>query len=205
MTGVRDAYERIASHFAETRHHPWPEVETFCDGCDEGGVGLDLGCGNARHAAPLARVVDRVIGLDLSRALLAEARANTDDGEVDLLQGDARSIPIADDAVDVAVYVATVHHLRTREERVRSLDELARILAPGGRALVSAWSVEHDRFDRESGFDTHLDWTLPDGETVPRFYHVYDLDEFRSELTDSALVVDDTYVSSGNCYAEVRA
>lgn len=204
MDGVRDAYDRIAAHFAETRHHPWPEVEAFLDDCPPGSVGLDLGCGNARHAPPLSAVVDRVVGLDLSRALLLEARDDTDtDGlSLDLVQGDARRLPIADDAVDVAIYVAAIHHLPDRSARVASLDELARVLAPGGRALVSAWSVEHDRFDREAGFDTQLDWTLPSGETVLRFYHVYDRAEFEDELADSALVVEDCYVSSGNCYAK---
>ncbi|MFC6728796.1 SAM-dependent methyltransferase, partial [Natronoarchaeum mannanilyticum] len=85
----------------------------------------------------------------------------------------------------------------------RSLDELARALAPEGRALVSAWSTAHDRFDRSEGFDTTVDWTLPGGETVPRFYHVYDPDEFRADLSASDLAVEDAFLSSGNCYAVV--
>ncbi|ERH11464.1 MAG: hypothetical protein J07HB67_00471, partial [halophilic archaeon J07HB67] len=56
---------------------------------------------------------------------------------------------------------------------------------------------------RETGFDTTVDWTLPGGETVPRFYHVYDPAEFRADLRQSALTVVSTRVSSGNCYAVV--
>jgi len=85
--------------------------------------------------------------------------------------------------VDLAVYVATLHHLPTRESRIASLDELARVLSPRAAALVSAWSTEHDRFDADEGFDTTVDWTLPGGETVPRFYHVYDPAEFRAQTS----------------------
>jgi len=89
--------------------------------------------------------------------------------------------------------VATLHHLPTRADRRRSLDELARVLAPDGRALVSAWSTEHDRFDDDGddGFDTTVDWTLPGGEVVPRFYHVYAPDEFQADVAATGLTIDD--------------
>jgi len=206
---VRDTYERIATHFAKTRAYPWPEVESFLDTVPEGGVGLDLGCGNGRHVAPLAERVDRVVAVDASRALLDEARERVRaDGVADrttLVPGDAARLAVRDDTVSVAVYVATLHHLPDRPLRVASLDDLARVLAPDGRALVSAWSTAHDRFDADSGFDTTVDWTLPDGETVDRFYHVYDPVEFETDLDRSALVVEDCFVSSGNCYAAVSA
>jgi len=207
MDDVRATYDHIAEHFAKTREYPWPEVESFLDSNVEGTVAaaLDLGCGNGRHAELLAALADRAVGVDVSRELLGTARDRGRDRgfEVDLLQADAASLPLVTGAFDVAVYVATLHHLRPRERRVASLDELARVLAPTGRALVSAWSTAHDRFDAEEGFDTSVDWTLPGGETVPRYYHIYDPAEFRADLDASDLEPLDVFVSSGNCYAVV--
>jgi ubiquinone/menaquinone biosynthesis C-methylase UbiE len=203
---VKETYDRIAGHFSKTREYPWPEVEAFLADVDAAAVGLDLGCGNGRHVPPLAAVADRVVGVDASRPLLTDARERTADvADVALVQGDAAAIPLCASTVDVAVYVATLHHLPDRPTRRQSLDELARVLAPGGRALVSAWSTEHDRFDATEGFDTTVDWTLPGGETVPRFYHIYSPEEFEADLDASALAVDSVRVSSGNCYAEVYA
>ncbi|MEM4780330.1 MAG: class I SAM-dependent methyltransferase [Halalkalicoccus sp.] len=201
---VRGTYDRIAGHFAATREYAWPEVEAFLAE-RTGRVGLDVGCANGRHAEALDERTDRVVGVDVSRGLLAEARDRADSRgfSIDLVQGDASRPPVRDRVVDLAVYVATIHHLRGREARVRSLDELARALAPGGRGLVSAWSTAHEKFDSESGFDTTIDWTLPGGETVPRFYHIYDPAEFRAEIADSALSLDSFEISSGNCYAVV--
>jgi ubiquinone/menaquinone biosynthesis C-methylase UbiE len=201
---VREVYDRIAAHFAETRHHAWPETREFLEGA-RGRVGLDIGCGNGRHTELLAERVARAVGLDISRGLLAEARDRA--VSVELVQGDAASLPVATGAVDLAVYVATIHHLPDRPTRRGSLAELARVLTPGGRALVSAWSTAHERFDAdpgaEVGFDTTVDWTLPGGETVDRFYHIYTPAEFEADVAASPLAVESTYLSSGNCYAVV--
>ena len=198
---VRATYDRIGAHFAKTRANPWPEVEDFLDG-RTGGVGLDIGCGNGRHTALLAEYCDRAVGLDASRALLDVAREQAH-AQSSLAQGDAGRLPLASGSVDLAVYVATLHHLPTRAGRIASLTDLARVLAPGARALVSAWSTDHDRFDADEGFDTTVDWTLPGGETVDRFYHIYDAEEFRADLRESGVAVRSVRVSSGNCYAVV--
>ncbi len=205
--GVRATYDRIADHFSSTREYPWPEVESFCAG-RHAAVALDVGCGNGRHTELLAEHADRVVGLDASRGLLLAARKRVPGAA--LVAGDAASLPVADGAVDLAVYVATLHHLPTRRLRRESLDELARVLDDGGTALVSAWSTEADRFetdtdaDVETGFDTEIDWTLPGGEAVPRYYHIYAPPEFDADLDASDLAVVESVVSSGNCYAVVE-
>ena len=202
----QSTYDRIAVHFSKTREYAWPEVESFLDG-RSAACALDVGCGNGRHTELLAERAQSVVGVDLSRELLREAaRRARERGFADVAEfvhGDAGSLPLADDAVGLAVYVATLHHLSPRDARIGSLDELARVIRPGGIALVSAWSTAHGRFDREEGFDTTVDWTLPDGETVPRYYHIYSPAEFEDDLAQSDLKPIDIDVSSGNCYAVV--
>ncbi len=206
---LQAVYDRIATHFAQTREYAWPEVELFIS--DElercGGVGraLDLGCGNGRHAQALAEVGQAVVGLDVSRGLLAEARQRATEREFDLelIHGDAGRLPFQDETFSQVVYVATLHHLPTREGRRKSLSEVGRLLKPDGRGLVSAWSTAHDRFEATEGFDTTVDWTLPGGEQVGRYYHIYDPEEFREDLAAAAVEVFECRLSSGNCYAVV--
>ena len=207
---VGATYDDIATHFAATRAHPWPEVEAFLEG-RSGRVGLDVGCGNGRHAEPLAERVDCVVGLDASVELLRLARERaTERGYADAFDpvaGDAARLPLRTGSADLAVYVATLHHLPSRSLRRASLSELGRVLVPDGVALVSAWSTAHDRFDADEGategFDTTVDWTLPGGETVPRYYHIYAPAEFDADLGASSLSVERSFLSSGNCYAVV--
>lgn len=201
---VRRTYDRIAPHFSKTRPEPWPEVSTFLED-RSGSTALDIGVGNGRHAALLADRARSVLGLDFSRTALAVARDRlaTTGGAVSLILGDASRLPIASDAIDLVVYVATIHHLPTRSLRVRSLNELDRVMSPGGEAIVSAWSTSHPRFDRQEGFDTEIAWTLPDGTEVPRYYHIYDVEEFAGDLAESALGVREVFESHGNCWATV--
>lgn len=203
---VRATYEHIADHFATTREYPWPEVEAFCDG-RQVEAALDVGCGNGRHAELLCEHAEAVVGVDVSRGLLDIAQHRAP--EASFLVGDAARLPLVDGSIDLAVYIATLHHLPSGSLRRRSLDELARVLDADGTALVSAWSTAHDRFEDasasdETGFDTNIDWTLPDGETVPRFYHIYAPAEFDRDLNESDLDIETSWISSGNCYAVVR-
>ncbi len=205
MHGVRETYDRIAGHFSETRAHPWPQIPDFLDG-RTGGVGLDLGCGNGRHVESLTAHCERVVGVDLSRTLLDAATERVTQPKVPTawVQGDAGALPIRTATVDLGLYIAALHHLPSRPARQRSLDELARVLTADGAALVSAWSTTHDRFNAETGFDTTVDWTLPSGETVPRYYHIYDPDEFAADLAASNLQVIQQFTKRGNCFAVVQ-
>lgn len=206
---VQAVYDEIAEHFSKTRAYSWPEVEDFLEEFAGGRRGLDIGCGNGRHTEHLAAYCDVVYGLDLSRELLYEADARVvSDADITWMQGDAGVLPVQDGSIDTAIYVATIHHLPDRETRVESLRELGRVLTADGIGLVSAWSTAHDRFDADAdatmGFDTTVDWTLPGGETVPRFYHIYAPAEFERDIRAAGLSVNSFEISSGNCYARVR-
>lgn len=202
---TRDTFERIAEDFDRTRDRPWPAVESFTIAADTGGVALDLGCGNGRHLGLLARRAETVVGIDVSRAMLLTAVRNRPSDDVEFIEASALRLPLHAASVDIALYVAAMHHLPSVSARIVSLDELARVMRPGRSSLVSVWSVTDDRFDSSVGFDTTVDWTLPGGETVPRFYHIYDRTEFDAELDASKFDVVRCWEEAGNLYAHLRA
>jgi SAM-dependent methyltransferase len=104
---------------------------------------LDAGCGSGRNMVELARR-GTVTGVELAPASLQLARARAV-GTV--LPGSlAEPLPFADGAFDLAVALDVLEHVRDDEA---ALGELARVLAPGGRLLVTVpqygwlWG-EHD-------------------------------------------------------------
>lgn len=105
----------------------------------------DLGCGTGSLTEVLAPFVRRVIGVDRSEAMLEAgrerlaSRGNLDN--VELRRGELESLPLDDDALDVAVMYLVLHYV-VEPERV--LSEVARVLRPGGRLLV-ADMTPHDR------------------------------------------------------------
>lgn len=214
---LRRTFDEIAPHFDITRYKPWPESKGFISTFQKGSFFLDIGCGNGRNSIYTAKGGMRVVGMDFSRALLRIARNKIEWKEVaeqaEVLQGDISSLPFKDNSFDAVLYIATIHHIPRSEERRRSLGEVKRILKPGGRVLVSAWAQEQDKF-REylekpvpEGLDygdTFLPWTMKDGRTFQRYYHLFSKGEFEELMGKSGLDAVRFFFSSDNHYAELK-
>ena len=103
------------------------------------GEAVDLCCGPGYLVAEMARQAPKlhVTGVDLSDEMLAEAedyaRQHDMDQAVSFRKGDVQQIPIADGSVDLVVSTLSLHH---RSDPVAVLDEVARVLNPGGSFLI---------------------------------------------------------------------
>ncbi|MFO0957361.1 MAG: methyltransferase domain-containing protein [Isosphaeraceae bacterium] len=94
---------------------------------------LDAGCGGGRYAALLGRHGARVIGVDLSDAVVKASALCQDYPDVTILQADLLDLPIADASVDVAFSIGVLHH---SPDPRRAFAEVARCVRPGGRLAV---------------------------------------------------------------------
>ena len=108
-----------------------PIVQRLLDRFPDGPV-LDAACGTGRHTAYLSRLGRDVVGVDSSEAMLAQARAKLPG--VDFRRGELTALPLADGEVAYAVCALALSHLPGIAPPVK---ELARVLAPGGRLVVS--------------------------------------------------------------------
>jgi SAM-dependent methyltransferase len=121
------------------------EVEFISSVLDlkDGGVILDLCCGQGRHSIKLARKGYTVIGLDSSRTLLelVEKEALRDE-EVGLwlVEGDMRSIPIHEGTCDAVVNLFTSFGFLDDAENFQTLRSVASVLKPGGKFLLDYWN-----------------------------------------------------------------
>ena len=105
---------------------------------------VDFGCGTGQLAAALAPRVRRVVGLDHSPAMLKAARAQTRGlSNVELLQTDLAGVPLADSQADAALCVLVLTYL---SQPGPVLEEMARVLRPGGKAVIVDLML-HDRDD----------------------------------------------------------
>ncbi len=93
----------------------------------DGSLILDLGCGKGRFASHLIDGGARVVGLDLSSAMLAKARG------LDRVKASARRLPFADATFDAVVAIEVLEHVGAID---RVIDEARRVLKPGGRLAI---------------------------------------------------------------------
>jgi len=104
---------------------------------------LDLGCGPGRHAAELARSGARVVGFDLSRAMLRRAHERN---SVALVRGDMRALPFHSGSFALAVNLFTSFgYFLDDAEHARVVRQVATALAPGGHFVLDYLNADHVR------------------------------------------------------------
>lgn len=100
---------------------------------------LDIACGPGNFSRAFATTVGAsgiVVGLDASRTMLERGAADLRRSGIDnlaLIRGDATALPFLDDGFDAVCCFAALHLF---DDPFGGLDEMARVLAPGGRIAL---------------------------------------------------------------------
>lgn len=123
----------------------------------DGATVVDIGCGTGRHAAALAQAGCRPVGVDISEGLLRAAAGRG--AGVRLVRADARRLPLRDAAADAVISLCQGAFGITPGGDALVLQEAARVLRPGGRLALTAfslafaarWLAPGDAFDVERG------------------------------------------------------
>jgi ubiquinone/menaquinone biosynthesis C-methylase UbiE len=125
-------FGRVANVYAEQEDRRYPEdlVLSLCDP-DEDDVHLDLGTGPGTIAALLAPHVGWTVGTDVTPEMLEIFEGRAPDARP--LLADAHRLPFADGSFTLVTCGSVFHHL---EDPALSIDEVARVLRPGGRFLL---------------------------------------------------------------------
>jgi SAM-dependent methyltransferase len=139
-----EAAEVYESCFVPAIFGAWAGPVADAAGIRAGDTVLDVGCGTgvlAREAHRWVGQDGQVVGLDLNEGMLAvAARAEPN---VEWRRGDAASLPFEDASLDVVVSQFALMYF---PDRVASLREMWRTLAPGGRLAVASWApIDHAR------------------------------------------------------------
>ena len=120
-----------------------------------GGLVLDVGCGTGQLGAAIASEGYDVFGVDLSSSMVARARQR---GLAGTYAGVTTALPFAADSFDLALTVATLHHLETSERVAATVREMARVVKRGGFVVLwdhnpanPYWPMLMKRVPQDSG------------------------------------------------------
>lgn len=133
---VINVYETIAAHWHRTRHSPWPKVVEFLHKLEIGSIVADIGCGNGKYMSIRKDIF--VLGCDRSVNLcdLCSRR------NCNVTICDNMTVSFVENSFDAVLSVAVLHHFSTQARRQRAVNEVFRLLRPGGCALIQAWALE---------------------------------------------------------------
>jgi SAM-dependent methyltransferase len=141
--GPRLSFDRLAAIFDDQRALPPPAIAALLRAFGElANSGLrtlvEPGAGTGRVAFPALAAGLRVTALDISAPMLAELRERLTAlpelaGRCEIVAGEATALPFEDEAFDAGILAQVLYLIPDWE---RALDELARVVRPGGVAML---------------------------------------------------------------------
>ena len=141
VTGrVQALYDHVAHDYDQVfrphvaEHYLRKRTAVVRDLLPSGGTVLDVGCGTGALAGWVQRAGYNVIGVDASAGMLRQALDQHGVGAV--YAGYSTALPFEDDSFNLALSVATMHHLETPERVTATIAEMGRVVRPGGYVLI---------------------------------------------------------------------
>lgn len=186
---TREVFDRIAPGWYNFRH--WSifrsELEELAQRWQRGKL-LNLGCAHGPDFLPFRQTFE-LHGVDFSFPMLqfAQKYSRKFDFAVDLVQADISHLPYATSTFDWAISVATIHHLKGEGSQRAALEELRRVLKPGGEAFVTVWNRCQPGFWFR-GKEVTVPWRARD-HTWHRYYYLFTYAELEKMVKQAGLHV----------------
>jgi demethylmenaquinone methyltransferase/2-methoxy-6-polyprenyl-1,4-benzoquinol methylase len=144
---IAPVYDRMNTLMTAGMDGRWRRAAVRAARLSKGGSALDVACGTGKLTAALAGAVGpegRVVGVDLSPAMLDEARrAFGEMPGVEFVLGNALALPAEGGTFDAATIAFGLRNLASFEDGFR---EMARTVRSGGRVVCLELSVPRPRF-----------------------------------------------------------
>ena len=195
---TRDIFDQIAPSWYNFRH--WSifrsELEMLVRWWQKGSL-LNIGCAHGPDFLPFKQNF-ALYGVDFSSQMLRFARKYSQkfDFIVNLSVADVSHLPFSDGVFDWAISVATYHHIKGRKERQAALNELRRVLKPGGEAFITVWNRWQPRF-WFSGKEAAVPWRTK-GKTLYRYYYLFSYPELERLVKKAGFQVLKSFPESSN-------
>ena len=180
---VLDVYDNIAEHFSDTRYCIWDFVKNFLDKQVSSQKGIEIGCGNGKHLC-IRNDLD-IIGIDSCEKFVDICTKKN----IRVFQQNCCNLTFTDNSFDYAMSVAVFHHLSTDIRRYNALKEMIRILKPGGKGMISVWSLEQTNRNNNMKKrlfvpgDNYVPWMRKkDKKIFKRYYYIFNESMFKKYI-----------------------
>ena len=209
MINEKEVWNRLADSWTNLHIKPEEDVIKISKIVNTGPI-LDAGCGNCRNLIPFIEKYFFCFGMDFSNDMIREGKKFLSRKKLNTNFVICRlnNIPFKKGSFLLIICIRTLHHLKTRELRLKALEEMKRI---GIKILLSEWKRWQFRFFFkliksffEGNFaDVYVDWNYH-GKIYKRFYHLYTKKELEGDLKKVRLKIEKIWYDNGNIWSLVN-
>lgn len=168
---IADRYDLITRVLSYGQDARWKATLVAMANIRAGERALDLACGTGDIAFAIANRGARTVGLDITHRMLelalrraGSAKAPSSQADIGFICGDMTSLPLQSALFDL---VTTGYGLRNVPDLDAAIDEIARVLKPGGRLL----SLDFNRPDSAIVRAVYLSYLTAVGATLGWILH----------------------------------
>lgn len=200
----RETYNKIAGFFRDTRQYVWDDMLVFKPYLHNQMSVLDIGCGTGRLYQLFTDFQGvEYLGVDQSEEQINMAKKDFPNNKY--LLAEMTSLPLSDKKFDFVFCIATLHHLPDEVSRIKALEEIKRVLKPGGYLFLTNWNMYSESAQKfiakgksvraeAGGFI--VSWSNPHGEKIgDRYYYGFKLEELTGLLKNNGFEVLKNYFS----------
>ena len=179
MSEMKEIYDQIAPSWYNYRHRTrfQAELDELAQRWQRGKL-LNIGCAHGPDFLPFTNGFE-LYGVDISPKMLEMGKqyAEKFGYKVNLTEADAAELPYPDESFDSAIAVAVYHHIEDRGKRLQAIQELHRVLKPGGEAFITVWNRWQPRFWLKP---KNIQMAWRSGEKVLyRYYYLFSYGEIK--------------------------
>ena len=191
LENVKNIYEQISNEFDVTRTYKWSWINDHLNTLPDNSFICDIGCGNGRN---MKSTKHRFIGVDNCKGFLNICKKQ----ELNVIESDMTDIKLESNSIDHIICIASFHHLSNKENRMKSLMEMKRLLKyDNSTILLSVWSINQPKKTRVT-FDHYGDTLVSWKNTHDRYYYIFNVEEIKSLFIEANLQLIDHKYDCGN-------
>jgi len=218
---LMEEYSKITPKYIQVKSRPWRDFQNYLlhigkhHSLPTEGILVDIGTGNGRNLELFTDQEWQFLASDLSLDLLRNI-IDLPVHKLHTLNNDMRYIPIRREAANLALCIASAHHLRSNKEIINLLESVSIILNSGGYFILSFWRrwkpdtrkkmlLDLIMFPVKKIFrtnwrhgDIYLPWFTEDKKVIAkRYYHLFTRKELIKILKTSNLEILDISLLGG--------
>lgn len=168
-------YEENSKKFSDTRFCLWDVVRDFGENFKKESLVLDAGCGNGKNMRYFKDICN-IVGIDKCNSLVNICNEKG----YNVSQSEINNIPFNENIFNHIICIAVIHHLESEEKRVNAIQEMIRVLKPGGKLLLTCWAFESDEYSKKKNFKKGDNFVKFNKEEILRYYYIYDKEGFKN-------------------------
>ncbi len=186
----KESWDKIASDWYEFKKNKTTKTELELKKLitnflkKQKGKILDLGSGTGRYLTKIKN--GKMYEVDFSKEMIkfAKEKSKKENIPAEFNTANATKLPFKNNFFDSAIFIATLHSIKTKKNRIKAVKELFRVLNPSASVLVSVWN-KNSKWFKKRPKEVEIKWK----NKYKRYLYLFEKDEIHTLFKNTGFII----------------